>query len=184
VFATHQETPHSAGIGRILTRHPEVLLCGDVHDYHLIFPAFVDRFRPMELGQSIPLGGTEFLLVEAVIRDLATTQWGFDTRSRTLFPGDGFAYSHYHAAGQCGRTAEETTGLALGEMTAVFAELALYWTQFTDMEPYIERLSRLVGPELGARLIAPTHGLPIADVAATVPKILDGLRLGSGRATD
>lgn len=176
LFATHQETPHSAGVGRILERHPDVVLCGDVHDYHLVFPAYADRFRPLAVGDALDLGGTEFAIVEAVIRDLPTTQWGFDTRRRALFPGDGFAYSHYHEAGHCGRTAEEVPELAVNEMTAVFAELALYWTQFTDMEPYVARLAQMVGPDLGVRLIAPTHGLPIADVPATVPKLLDGLR--------
>ena len=29
----------------------------------------------------------------SVIRDLRTTWWGFDTKERVLFPGDGFAYS-------------------------------------------------------------------------------------------
>jgi TPP-dependent indolepyruvate ferredoxin oxidoreductase alpha subunit len=29
---------------------------------------------------------------------------------------------------------------------------------------------------LGVRTIAPTHGLPITDVAATVPKVQEGLK--------
>ncbi len=63
-------------------------------------------------------------------------------------------------------------------MTAVFAELALYWTRFSDMEPYIEHLDEVL-EELKVELICPTHGLPITDFDATLPKIRDGLRLGS-----
>lgn len=63
-------------------------------------------------------------------------------------------------------------------MTALFAELALYWTKFVDLEPYIRRLDRMVVDELEVELIAPTHGLPIADVAGTLPAIRHGLRVG------
>jgi flavorubredoxin len=178
LFTTHQETPHSSGIARALERHPEAVVVGDVRDYHLLFPEYVGRFRPMEVGESLDLGGTQFTIVEAAIRDLLSTQWGFDTRSRVLFPGDGFAYSHYHEAGMCGATAEEAPDLALADMTGLFAELALYWTRFTDMDPYVARLQELLD-ELGVQLIAPTHGLPIADPPTTVPKIVDGLLAAS-----
>jgi flavorubredoxin len=175
IFSTHQETPHSSGIARILKRHPRVQVVGDVRDYHLFFPGLEDRFTPLAIGDAIDLGGTELQIVDAVIRDLLSTRWAFDTRRRVLFPGDGFAYSHYHQAGMCGKLAEEAPELELADMTGLFAELALYWTRFSDMEPYIERLDALLD-ELGVALIAPTHGLPIGDVAVTAPRVLDGLR--------
>ena len=175
LFTTHQETPHSSGIGRVLERHPEAIVVGDVRDYHLYFPEHVGRFRQLEPGDSIDLGGTRLLIIEAVIRDLLSTQWAFDTRRRVLFPGDGFAYSHYHEQGMCGATAEEAPDLAVADMTGLFAELALYWTRFTDMEPYIARLEALLA-RLDVALIAPTHGLPITDRRRTVAAVLDGLR--------
>jgi hypothetical protein len=95
-----------------------------------------------------------------------------------LFPGDGFAYSHYHEDGHCGQTAEESPSLDLPEMTALFAELALYWTRFHDLEPHIVRLLALLD-DLDVRIVAPTHGLPIADLPAILPRIVEGLRLGS-----
>ncbi len=118
---------------------------------------------------------TSLVIVDAVIRDLPSTQWGFDSRRRVLFPGDGFAYSHYHQAGMCGSTAEEAPELALEDMTGLFAELALYWTRFTDMEPYIARLEALLA-RLDVALIAPTHGLPITDRRRTVAAVFEGLR--------
>jgi flavorubredoxin len=174
LFSTHQETPHSSGIARILRRHPEVEVCGDVRDHHLFFPDFADRLRPLRVGDSLDLGGREVVIVEAVIRDLVSTQWAFDSGARVLFPGDGFAYSHYHEAGMCGCLAEEAEDLELAEMTGLFADLALYWTRFTDMRPYVERLQRTLA-EWEVELIAPTHGLPIADLARTVPAVLEGL---------
>jgi flavorubredoxin len=180
VFLTHHETPHAAGVGRILQRYPDARAVGGTMDLHLAFPQYADRFQILDPGESVDLGGTELLAVEGVIRDMPYTRWAFDTRRRVLFPGDGFAYAHYHAAGQCGAFAEEAETLDLPDMAAMFAEIALYWTRFVDLEPYIARLDSLVD-ELDVALIAPTHGLPIADLAATLPKIREGLRLGSSR---
>ncbi|WP_431282583.1 MBL fold metallo-hydrolase [Humitalea sp. 24SJ18S-53] len=177
LFVTHQETPHSGGLGRVLHRHPQALLCGDVSDYHLAFPQYAHRLMPMKEGDRIDLGGREFVAVEPVIRDLRTTWYGFDTGARVLFPGDGFAYSHYHEDGHCGLCAEEAVSLDLPDVSAVFADRALFWTKFTDMRLYADRLLWLL-KELDVRVIAPSHGLPIRDPAVTVPKIIEGLLYG------
>jgi flavorubredoxin len=178
LFVTHQETPHSGGLGRVLSRYPQAVLCGDLCDYHLAFPHLEGRLLDMKGGDSIDLGGRTFVAVEPVIRDLRTTWWGFDTKERVLFPGDGFAYSHYHEDGHCGLFAEEAVSLNLPEVSAVFADRALFWTKFTDMNLYADRLQWLVD-ELDVRVIAPSHGLPILDPAATVPKVKEGLLYGS-----
>lgn len=178
LFTTHTETPHSSGVGRLLAQFPETIACGDVEDLHLVFPQFEGRLQTMDPGDSLDLGGTKLVAVEAVFRDFAHTRWAFDTARGVLFTGDGFSYSHYHEGGHCGKLAEEAPALDLPDMTALFAELAFYWTRFVDLEPYIARLEDLVLRELPVRLIAPTHGLPIADVAATLPRIGEGLRLG------
>ena len=107
LFVTHQETPHCGGLGRVLKTFPDALLCGDVSDYHLAFPQYEHRMVSMKEGDEIDLGGRSLMAVEPVIRDLRTTWWGFDTKERVLFPGDGFAYSHYHEDGHCGLVAEE-----------------------------------------------------------------------------
>lgn len=179
LFITHQETPHSGGLGRILRRFPDLTIHGDVSDYHLAFPEHEHRLHSMEVGDSIDLGGRRFVAVEPVIRDLRTTLWGFDSGERVLFPGDGFAYSHYHWDGHCGKVAEEAVSLDLIDVSAVFAERALYWTTFADMNIYADRLDRLLA-ELDVAVIAPTHGLPILDLAVTVPKVKEGLLAGSG----
>jgi flavorubredoxin len=146
-----------------------------VSDYHLAFPQYEHRMRAMNEGDEIDLGGRTFMAVEPVIRDLRTTWWGFDTRERVLFPGDGFAYSHYHEDGHCGLVAEEAVSLDLPDVSATFADLALFWTKFADMNVYCDRLDHLIA-RLGVKTIAPTHGLPITDVAVTVPKVQAGLK--------
>ena len=115
------------------------------------------------------------MAVEPVIRDLRTTWWGFDTKERVLFPGDGFAYSHYHEDGHCGLIAEEAVSLDLPDVSSTFADLALFWTKFADMNVYCDRLDHLIA-RLDVKIIGPTHGLPITDVKTTVPKVQAGLK--------
>jgi flavorubredoxin len=174
VFTSHEETPHSASAGRILAAHPGAELVGGVGDFHLIFPQHADRLRPLRPGDALDLGGTEFVVLEAVIKDLASTLWGFDTRTATLFPGDGFAFAHYHDAGMCGRWTDEVPGLPVAAMAARFAENALYWTTMTAMAPFVDRLDEQLAT-LGVRIVAPTHGLPIRDIAGAMPAIRAGL---------
>jgi hypothetical protein len=60
----------------------------------------------------------------------------------------------------------------------VFADLALFWTKFANMDAYCDRLDQLI-ERLGVKIIAPTHGLPITDVKVTVPKVKEGLKYGA-----
>ncbi len=177
LFVTHQETPHSGGLGRVLDLYPGLTVHADISDYHLALPQHVDRMRNMEVGDTLDLGDRQFIAVEPVVRDMRSSLWGFDTGGSVLFPGDGFAYSHYHWDGHCGQTAEEATTLDLADVLAVFAERALFWTQFADMNIYVDKLEEII-EELGARVIAPTHGLPILDPAVTVPKVRAGFVAG------
>ncbi|NNE83819.1 MAG: hypothetical protein HKN28_07595 [Alphaproteobacteria bacterium] len=177
LFITHQETPHSGGLGRVLRRYPDLTIHGDISDYHLAFPEYVHLLQPMEVGDAIDLGGRQFVATEPVIRDLRTSMWGFDTGQRVLFPGDGFAYSHYHWDGHCGQVAEEAESLDLVDVSAVFAERALYWTMFADMEIYVDKLQQLL-VDMDVAVIAPTHGLPILNLEVTVPKAMEGLLAG------
>jgi flavorubredoxin len=140
----------------------------------MAFPDHAKSFIAMEVGDSIDLGGIEFEALEPVVRDLRTSLWGCIKPMNLLFPGDGFAYSHYHEDGHCGMIAEEAKTLDLFDVSAVFAELALFWTNFVDMDIYADELRALI-IEKDIKAIAPTHGLPILNIPKTMPKVLEGL---------
>jgi flavorubredoxin len=184
IFVTHSELPHAGGVGHFLTRFPEAEVWGDVSDLHLIFPQFADKLHTVDPGESLDLGGTELVVVESVIRDMPYTRWAFDTRSRVLFAGDGFAFSHEHDATHCGRVAEDVPRIDIPQMMKFFAVSAFNYMEYIDIEPYLRRLESLLLEELQVALIAPTHGLPIADPRGTLPEIFEGFRRASNSVSE
>lgn len=178
VFPTHAEVPHAANLGRLLDLYPDAVAVGDVRDYHLFFPEVEERLVSRGAGERIDLGGRSVLLLEPAIKDLVSSLWAYDAHAGVLFPSDGFAYMHHHKAGECWRTAEEAPDIPIAEFTALFNAYALYWTRFCEMEPSIDALDYVLAKHPTA-LIAPGHGSPIADPAATLPKVKEGLRIGS-----
>ena len=86
VFTTHIQTGSASGAERWLRRWPQAELCGDVRDLHLVFPRLEHRLRPLAVGDALDLGDTEFVAVEAVIRDHASSLWGYDPRAGSSSP--------------------------------------------------------------------------------------------------
>lgn len=178
LLPSHSEVVHSGNLGRLLLKFPEACVVGDTRDYHLTFPDFVDRFAPSEIGDEIDLGGRAVVVLEASFKDLVTSRWAFDTSSRALFTGDGFSFTHhFHGEHECGKAAEEIDDLPIEEFTAVYGEAAFWWSRFADLDPVIEAIAAVIR-ERDVSMIGPSHGCPIVDPEATVPKVIDGMRLG------
>lgn len=178
LFPTHAEVAHAGNLGRLLAKYPNALVVGDTRDYHLLYPQFADRLRPSSVGERLDLGGSEFVFVAAVVRDLVNTMWAYDSARKCLFVSDGFAYMHHHNAGECGLTTEELDDPPLEEFTAAFAEFALYWTRFVDVRPFCRQID-VLRERYQVDMIAPAHGAVVMDPATTVPKVYDGFEFES-----
>jgi flavorubredoxin len=176
IFPTHAEVTHSGNLDRWLTKFPRARACGDMRDQHMLVSQHVDRFVHMQVGESVDLGDTRLVFVDAVFRDLEATLWAYDERSQVLFTGDGLGFGHLHGSDDCGLYAEETPDLPIPDMTELFAEYALYWTRLKSVEPCIERLDRLIEIDYPVAIIAPAHGAPVTDPELTMPRVRQGLR--------
>ena len=178
LFVTHQETPHCGGLGRVLSRYPE----GD------------PLRRRERLSPGLPAIRAPHALDEGRRRDRPR---------RPRLPGrraGGARHAHHLVGlrdararavprrrlrlqplsrGPSLRPRRRGGGLARPQdTTAVFADLALWWTKWADMRNYCARLDRLM-ETLGVKTVCPTHGLVITDVARTMPKVKEGLLYGS-----
>jgi flavorubredoxin len=175
LFPTHPETPHMGNLPTLLDAYPECVVVGDLRNYHLFYPQYASRFKTLQPGARIPLGGgREIVLLEATIKDLPNTLWAFDTESHVLFVADGFAYFHGHTAGECAMTASELPTLPEPDDAAFVPSATLFWPRFVDSSGHFERLERVM-TEHDVRAIAPAHGTFITDPEAIMPVILEGM---------
>ncbi len=183
LFPTHPELPHTGNMQRLVTKYPELRIVGDIRDYHLFYPGCVSHLEPREPGDRLDLGDREFVIVEAFIRDLPNTQWGFAPHANTLFSADGFCYMHrpelddedpMHLPGECGLTTSELPEPVDVESAAFFTGSALYWARFIDDadELYAHVAAEL--RNLDVRIIAPTHGNVITDVPELIATVHEG----------
>ncbi|MGV9295634.1 MBL fold metallo-hydrolase [Amycolatopsis sp. NPDC003676] len=184
LFVTHPELPHTGNLPRFVEKYPDIQVIGDVRDYHLFYPEVVPNLRATRPGDRFDLGGGhEFLVVEAMIRDLPNTQWGYAPRAKSLFTADGFCYMHRpelddedpaHLPGECGLTTGELRQPIAVENAAFFTGSALYFSRFVDDAD--ERYAGVadLARELGAELVCPTHGNVITDLLDVLPIVRAG----------
>jgi len=184
VFPTHPELPHTGNLPKLVQKYPDVQVIGDIRDYHLFYPQIEDSLHARVPGDKVDLGGgVEFVIAEAMIRDLPNTQWGFVPSAGVLFTADGFCYMHrpelddeepVHLPGECGLTTGELSVEISVENAAFFTGSALYWARFCSDgdRVYDEVLAEI--KKLGATIVAPTHGNVITDINAVEPIIRAG----------
>ena len=173
VFPTHSEMPHAGSLERLLTKYPGLEVVGDVRDYHLFFPGIADRFRHYKVGESVSLGDREFVFVDAIWRDLPNTLWAYDTGSRTLFPADGFAYTHHHLSHECALTSTERS-VPDQRATVFINERALFWTRYVGVDRSFALIDDLF-ERYPVELVGPAHGNVIDDVGDMVPRLKQGM---------
>jgi hypothetical protein len=183
VFPTHPELPHTGNLPRLVEKYPNIQVVGDTRDYHLFYPQIVPNLHAKVPGDKVDLGGQEFVVVEALIRDLPNTQWGFAPGAGVLFTADGFCYMHrpelddedpVHLTGECGLTTGELQVPIAVENAAFFTGSALYWARFAnDADAVYDRVLHLID-ELGVTSVAPTHGNFISNIRDVEPIIRAG----------
>lgn len=129
---------------------------------------FMDR---VATGESIPMGGSDRLLVlPAPLRILATF-WVYDGETRTLFTTDVFGHTSVKAPTDSpvrNSLAEDDTTYesAKGQILAKFP-----WVAYANNEPIDEKLTQLFA-ERQVEIIAPMHGVVLRG-AALVNKHLE-----------
>ncbi|HEX3792479.1 MAG TPA: MBL fold metallo-hydrolase [Pseudonocardiaceae bacterium] len=173
VMPTHAEVPHAGALTLLYHEWPGLTVVGNTQDYHLFHPELPDSaYRPMPVvgNQLVDLGGRTFEIMPALFKDLATTVWGFDDRTKVFFPADAFAYMHWHSEDACGLTMEELPG----EPEPDNFQFIISGVQYRDMNEKVDRFQELM-TEYQVVTLAPAHGTVLTDMART-RWFLDGLR--------
>jgi flavorubredoxin len=181
IFPTHPEAPHMGNIGPLISDFPAVTLVGDLRNYQLYYPGEEARMRTMRAGEALDLGGRRLEIVEAAIRDLPNTLWGYEPDQRILFLSDAYPFTHEHEAGQCGLLAEELPRAPQAADTTLVIERALSWTRHVEAAKPIAAMADFVARHPVA-MLCPAHGGVITDVPAMTRVFHGGLRSIRGDA--
>lgn len=189
IMPTHPELPHSGSLGLFLERYDNATAIGDVRDYGLYYPEHADRFKEVPIGETINLGGGYvFHMMEALLKDLPNTRWGYERSVRVLFVADGFAYLHHpdvaqeapdtHLPSECGRVSAPGDGFPTVDQIQHYTSFAFYWARYRDdADELFARVEALLD-EYNVALLAPSHGNPILDLK----RVIEATRLGHKRA--
>lgn len=174
ILPSHQEIPHAGNLGRIMAKYPDSVAIGDVRDYHLFHPE-IDRERLVVKhgGDSVDLGNSEFVVLDAVWKDLTGTMWGYDTRLRALFPSDGLGYVHDHEPAVCGLLASELPHDYKPYEEWRFA-LPFIGMKFQSTLPGVERYRALL-ERYPVEIICSAHGAPMTTGVAEFTEIMLGV---------
>jgi hypothetical protein len=175
IVPSHQEFPHSGNTRRLVAKYPDAMVVGDVRDYHVLFPNEADRLVATQPGTRLDLGGGDTLvLLPAIIKDLATTQWAYAERQQVLFSADAFAFSHHaprpdderpvHTPEECGLLASELDFVPGPEQVVWITRAALYWARFIPIDYHLPAFEQLLRDH-PTRMVAPAHGCVIDDMA-------------------
>lgn len=182
VVPTHWEVPHTGNLERLVLKYPDLQIYGDLRDFHLAYPTLEDRLHHVPAGHRIDLGGGyEYHVLEAPIKDLVNTSWGYEAKEKILFPADGFSYTHHvssdkeaalqeetevhvHLPGECSMLSEELGQAPTVEQAFFLTQAALWWTRFTPIGGYFRDMENLLA-KYPPRYIAPAHGNVISNVS-------------------
>lgn len=184
LFATHPELPHTGNMPRLVAKYPDLKVIGDVRDYHLFYPEVVPNLNATKVGDRIDLGGGyEFVVLEAMIRDLPNTQWGYAPKAQAIFTADGFCYMHrpelddedpFHLPGECALTTDELRQPIAVENAAFFTGSALYFSRFVDDAEELYARVADVAEKLDVKIVCPTHGNVITNLNDVLPIVRAG----------
>jgi flavorubredoxin len=118
IYVSHQEIPHTGNLGRLMAKYPESIAIGDVRDYHLFHPEVeLRRLRHMTHGEGVDLGDRQFLLLDAIWKDLSGTMYGYDTKLKLIYTPDVFEFSHHAEPDVCGTMLHEMSDADIEKVT-------------------------------------------------------------------
>jgi flavorubredoxin len=139
---------------------PNAVGVGDMRDYHLFHPQISrDRWIDKRDGESVDLGDSKFVFLDAVWKDLTATMWAYDTRTKSLFSADGVGFMHEHEPHVCGLFASELPPeIQPGDKTR-FA-LPYVAMGYQDMRPSVQAFRDLL-EKYPVEIVCSSHGAPV-----------------------
>ncbi len=158
IFLTHSELPHAGNIAAVAEKWPsiKVIVSNVMLPYIEVLPVLpleqMTQVVPSTTIQS-PTRTVEFL--SALLKDQPGSHWIYDSRTQTIFTGDGFGYFVPESA--VGALSDEISGGIATQWLADYHRVAFRFLQWIKPDRLNADLDTMFGNRPVSN-IAPIHG--------------------------
>lgn len=173
IFLTHSELPHAGNIASVAEKWPgiHVLVSNVMLPYIEVLPVLpLSQISQVVPGHTISYPGRTLTFVDALLKDQPGSQWIYDSRTQTLFTGDGFGY--YTTAARIDRFGDELAGGVAVEQFAAYHQTAFHYLRWIKPDRFNADLDRMFANR-PVSVIAPIHGNAIR---AEIPTHVDRMK--------
>ncbi len=172
IFLTHSELPHAGNLASVAQKWPgiRVLVSNVMLPYIEVLPVLpLSQISQVTPGYQLTGPTRTLFSLDALLKDQPGSQWIYDSRTETLFTGDGFGY--YTSEASMDRFSDEVEGGVSAEQFAAYHRTAFHYLRWIQPERFNADLDRLFARR-SIRVIAPIHGNAIRrDVAIHVDRL-------------
>lgn len=172
IFLTHSELPHAGNIASVAQKWPniKVIVSNVMAPYIEILPVFpLRQINQVVPGYTIECPTRTLYFVDALLKDQPGSQWVYDSRTETLFTGDGFGY--YTSDPQIEQFSDEIEGGVAAEQFVAYHKTAFHYLRWVKPNRFNADLDRMFANR-PISVIAPIHGNAIrGDVPTHVERL-------------
>ncbi len=158
LLLTHSELPHAGNIASVAEKWPniKVIVSNVMLPYIEVLPVLpLKQITQVVPGTKIELKSRTVEFVDALLKDQPGSHWIHDSRTGTLFTGDGFGYMTDSAGSQTviNGSANEVSQTAF----EVYHKIAFRFLRWIKPERIAEDLRKMF-TKRNVQVIAPIHG--------------------------
>ena len=176
ILFTHSELPHAGNIASIARRWPgiKVFVSNVMLPYIEVLPVVpLEQMFQVLPGTRMDLPTRSIEFVDALLKDQPGSQWIHDSRTETLFTGDGFGY--FHSADAMDRFSDEIEGGVTTLQFQNYHHIAFRFLRWIEPDRLNADLDRMFANR-SIKVIAPIHGSAIrADVPLHLDRVKEAL---------
>ena len=177
IFLTHSELPHAGNLAAVVQKWPaiRVMVSNIMLPYIEVLPVLpLEQLIQVVPGTTLTFPNRTLTFVDALLKDQPGSQWIYDSRTRTLFTGDGFGY--YHTLENSGKFSDEITGGIQQAQFQDYHRTAFRFLRWIQPERFNADLTRLFAKR-PVEIIAPIHGSAIRkDIPEHVARLQAAIR--------
>ncbi|MEM7800309.1 MAG: MBL fold metallo-hydrolase [Chloroflexota bacterium] len=158
IFLTHSELPHAGNIASVADKWPgiKVIVSNVMLPYIEVLPVLpLSQITQVVPGHTIDCATRTLYFVDALLKDQPGSQWVYDSRTGTIFTGDGFGY--YTTDAEMEHFSDEIEGGVAASQFEAYHKTAFHYLRWIKPDLFNADLDKMFSRR-PISVIAPIHG--------------------------